>query len=157
MKIFSIMLLIVFPFASVAQQVKVSTGSIKNFASFPSKFVDPRNVDVWLPDNYSTKKKYAVLYMHDGQMLFDSTTTWNKQEWRVDETIGKLIASKKIRECIVVAIWNNFKKRNAEYFPQKAVSNLPVSIQDELIQVRDQGFLGDNYLKFMVTELKPFI
>ena len=47
--------------------------------SFPSKNITPRPIDVWLPENYSPKKKYAVLYMHDGQNLFDSLSTWNKQ------------------------------------------------------------------------------
>lgn len=41
------------------------------------------------------KKKYAVLYMQDGQMLFDSSVTWNRQEWKVDEIAGQLIKEKK--------------------------------------------------------------
>ena len=56
-----------------------------------SEFVDPRNIDVWLPKGYHNSKKYAVLYMHDGQMLFDSSTTWNRQEWKVDETMSREI------------------------------------------------------------------
>ncbi len=51
----------------------------------------PRNVDVWVPENYDRSKKYAVIYMHDGQMLFDSTITWNHQEWMVDETLTRLM------------------------------------------------------------------
>ncbi|HJP64358.1 MAG TPA: hypothetical protein VJ844_13015, partial [Mucilaginibacter sp.] len=73
-----------------AQLPKVACGTIKRLENFPSKFVDPRNVDIWLPEGYSTNKKYAVLYMHDGQALFDSTLMWNKQEWGVDETLCKL-------------------------------------------------------------------
>ena len=52
-------------------------GNIERVDSFPSKYIVPRTVDVWLPKNYSKTKKYSVLYMHDGQMLFDSTKTWN--------------------------------------------------------------------------------
>jgi predicted alpha/beta superfamily hydrolase len=55
---------------------------------------------VWLPEDYSSQKKYAVVYMQDGQMLFDSTTTWNKQELKVDETVSKLIAENKIIDCM---------------------------------------------------------
>ena len=40
-----------------------------------------RRVDVWLPENYNAQQRYPVLYMHDGQMLFDPNTTWNKQSW----------------------------------------------------------------------------
>ena len=65
-------------------EAKLSSGKLMRMDSFPSKYIKPRPVDVWLPEHNSKEKKYAVLYMHDGQMLFDSTTTWNKQEWKVD-------------------------------------------------------------------------
>ena len=63
---------------------KLSSGLIKRIENFPSKYVRSRNVDIWLPENYSKGNKYAVLYMHDGQNLFDATTTWNKQEWMIE-------------------------------------------------------------------------
>jgi predicted alpha/beta superfamily hydrolase len=101
-----------------------SFGKINRIIEFPSKYVNKRNVDVWLPDNYSSEKKYAVLYMHDGQMLFDSTTTWNKQEWRVDEVATELMNSNKTKDFIVVGIWNDGQNRHADYFPQKPYENL---------------------------------
>ena len=73
-----------------AQLPKVSAGSIQRFENLPSRFVAARNVDVWFPDGYSPKKRYAVLYMHDGNSLFDSSIMWNHQEWGVDETVSKL-------------------------------------------------------------------
>ncbi|NTW25975.1 MAG: hypothetical protein HGA37_14855, partial [Lentimicrobium sp.] len=73
---------------SFKNEVQTASGSIKRFRNLQSMYVDARNIDVWLPDGYTEHKKYAVLYMHDGQMLFDSTINWNKQEWGVDETIG---------------------------------------------------------------------
>jgi len=85
----------------------VSGGKIVRIESFKSDFIPSRNVDVWLPEGYSVSKKYAVVYMHDGQMLFDSTLTWNKKEWKVDEVLSQLIKDKKTEDCIVVAIWNN--------------------------------------------------
>ena len=69
----------------VLQDAKLYSGQLIRTDSFPSKYIKPRPVDIWLPKDYSKNKKYSVLYMHDGQMLFDSTTTWNKQEWKVDE------------------------------------------------------------------------
>jgi enterochelin esterase-like enzyme len=58
------------------------TGVVKRHEKFSSKFVDARNVDVWLPASYerNKSKRYPVVYLHDGQMLFDATTTWNHQE-----------------------------------------------------------------------------
>ncbi|MCK7529651.1 MAG: hypothetical protein MZV63_00600 [Marinilabiliales bacterium] len=60
------------------QEPAVSSGRLERLVEFPSQNVAPRNVDIWLPENYDPSKKYAVVYMNDGQMLFDSTTTWNE-------------------------------------------------------------------------------
>jgi Putative esterase len=148
-----------------AQNIKTVSGTTQRFEDFKSKFVASRNVDVWLPEGYSAKNKYAVLYMHDGQMLFDSTTTWNHQEWGVDETLTKLAADKKIKNCIVVGIWNGGRSRHSEYFPQKPFESLPKPFQYSLMQqVKNNpqtamfatNIQSDVYLKFLVTELKPF-
>jgi predicted alpha/beta superfamily hydrolase len=139
------------------QVPKVSSGRIERIDSFPSKYIDTRNIDVWLPPGYPAAGKYDVLYMHDGQMLFDSTITWNRQEWQVDETISRLITEKKIRPVIVVAIPNNGRLRMAEYFPQKAARKLPVQARDSLLKDVGGKLLADQYLSFLVKELKPFI
>ena len=144
---------------------KVTSGKIEHFDNFKSSFVDARNIDVWLPDDYSEEEKYAVIYMHDGQMLFDNNITWNKQSWEVDETAGKLNAEGKTKKFIVVGIWNNGQKRHFEYFPQKAFRKLSaeekefVSNSLKLKGRINETFnpISDNYLKFIVTELKPFI
>ena len=147
------------------QMPKVTSGKIEHFDNFKSSFVDARNIDVWLPDGYSEEEKYAVIYMHDGQMLFDAETTWNKQAWEMDETAGKLNAEGKTKKFIVVGIWNNGQKRHFEYFPQKAFRKLSaeekefVSNSLKLKERINETFnpISDNYLKFIVTELKPFI
>ena len=148
-----------------AQTVKVMTGKVERLEKFTSKFVDARNVDVWLPEGYSSSEKYAVLYMHDGQMLFDPASTWNKQAWQVDDIAGKLIDENKIQKCIIVGIWNNDKKRHLEYFPQKVYATFSVEqknfISDVLIKRNkiDIEFnpISDRYLQFVVEELKPYI
>jgi enterochelin esterase-like enzyme len=132
-------------------------GAIQRLADFPSRWVSPRNVDVWLPPGYPDAGRYAVLYMHDGQMLYDRATTWNHQSWAVDSTLAKLMRENKIRNCIVVGIWNDGKNRHAEYFPEKVYSNLPAAARQALAPLLPSGPLADNYLRFIVTELKPFI
>lgn len=144
---------------------EVSFGRIERIENFQSQFVTPRTIDVWLPEDYSPTKKYAVLYMHDGQMLYDATQTWNKQAWEVDEVLAKLHAENKIQDIIVVGIWNGGATRHSDYFPQKAFELLPEKQQDSIYSLeRSPGvkyFNGrvtsDNYLKFMVQELKPLI
>ena len=144
---------------------KVSSGTIERLENFKSKFVSSRNIDVWLPKNYSTTKKYSVLYMHDGQMLYDSETTWNKQSWEVDEVVSKLLNENKIKNVIVVGIWNGEKTRHNDYFPQKPFESLTKNLQDSLYNskrpngemVFSEKINSDNYLKFIVEELKPII
>lgn len=136
----------------------VASGKLERLEAFPSQYVDPRNVDVWLPADYDTSRRYAVLYMHDGQMLFDSAVTWNKQEWMVDEWVAKLVAAGTIRECIVVGVWNNGKFRHSEYFPQAVVDSLPQEVRQTLLDRQLEGKAqADNYLRFLTEELKPHI
>ncbi len=154
-------------FTSIAfgQSPEVSSGKIQHIENFPSKYVDARNIDVWMPEGYSVSEKYAVLYMHDGQMLYDAATTWNKQSWEVDEVAGKLIREGKTKKFIVVGIWNNGSKRHPEYFPQNPYENLLPTQKDTITtQLQKSGRtkekfqpISDLYLKFLVTELKPYI
>lgn len=148
-----------------AQLPVLSTGSIRRIENFQSNYVAARTIDIWLPEGYSAANKYAVLYMQDGQMLFDATHTWTKQEWGVDETAGRLIKEKKIKACIVVGIWNSGSMRHTDYFPRKPLLSLPARQVDSIYKAnRSNGaglFAGevqsDNYLRFIVTELKPYI
>jgi len=137
-------------------------GSLHRADSFPSQYITPRPVDVWLPEDYSKTKTYAVLYMHDGQNLFDSTTTWNKQEWKVDDWASKLMNDKKTKDFIVVGIHNIPKIRWQDLYPQKAFDYINETTRDSLIKLAkasnfDVNLNGDNYLKFIVEELKPVI
>lgn len=140
-------------------------GNINRIEKFPSKFVKERTVDVWLPKNYSSAKKYSVLYMHDGQMLFDASITWNKQEWRIDEVVSKLISENKIEDIIVVAIHNISEIRHTDYFPQKPYKSLSKNEKESLkeqikksrFQFNETKLNADNYLKFITKEVKPYI
>ena len=165
-KIITISFILAFSFPIFAQLPVVHSGKIVQIQNFHSNYVTPRNIDVWLPENYSPQKKYAVLYMNDGQMLFDSSITWNKQEWGVDETVSALIAQKRINECIVVGIYNGGKNRHIEFTPQKPFNQLPLSFRQQLLDSakRPNGnmifsgeVMSDKYLAFVVQELKPYI
>lgn len=134
------------------------TGNLKRHERFNSKYVDPRNVDVWLPPGYqlNKSKRFPVVYMHDGQNLFDPKLSFIKVDWGVDETMTRLIDEGKIRAAIVVGVWNT-PKRFAEYMPQKPVVNSSVRPLKDISALRRDQIVSDNYLKFLVTELKPFI
>ncbi|HEX8560467.1 MAG TPA: alpha/beta hydrolase-fold protein [Pyrinomonadaceae bacterium] len=124
------------------------TGTLLRHAQFPSRFVAARNVDVWLPPGYARdrRRRYPVLYMHDGQNLFDPKTSYAGVDWGVDEALDRLVEQGVVREAIVVGVWNT-PRRLAEYTPRKAAP-----------AARAAGeAASDEYLKFIVRELKPFV
>jgi predicted alpha/beta superfamily hydrolase len=160
---FTLLLLTVTTFS---QLPSVSSGTLKRHESFYSHYITARHIDVWLPEGYSVTRKYSVLYMHDGQMLFDSATTWNKQTWDADDVITKLLQENKINDVIVVGIWNGGTTRHTDYFPQKPFESLILEQKEKIFTAarangnsvfNEQKINSDNYLKFLVKELKPFI
>ena len=138
---------------------KASSGTITRIENFKSEIVAARNIDIWLPEGYNVNKKYSVAYMHDGQMLFDSTQAWNKKEWKADETFTRLMREKRIEDCIIVGIWNTGADRISEYFPTKNFQSLDEKTRAKITEKYGNGkpANGDNYLRFIVTELKPYI
>lgn len=141
---FAALLLLAVPLTTLSQLPAVCSGKLVRHEAFPSTYVSARNVDIWLPEGYDTAKKYAVLYMHDGQMLFDSATTWNKQSWDVDDVISRLLREKKIKELILVGIWNGGASRHADYFPQKAFQLLTQAERDSIYKAGE--ITGPPYL-----------
>ncbi|MFC4793228.1 alpha/beta hydrolase-fold protein [Hymenobacter endophyticus] len=104
-----------------------------------------RRVWVYLPNDYGTAaaKRYPVLYMHDGQNVFDACTSFSG-EWGVDETLSQLQQQGvDATGSIVVAIDNGGSDRLNEYSPW----NNP----------QYGGGQGDQYVDFLVQTLKPYI
>ena len=130
-----------------------SRGTLERFPQFESQYLPARDVVVWLPEGYQTGDSCDVLYMHDGNMLFDATTTWNRQEWRVDEVMDSLIRADAIRACIVVGIYHT-DDRLTEYYPDKTWRHVA---EGDRKKAKLDKLAGDAYLQFIVKELKPFI
>ncbi len=121
------------------------TGQIRVHPNiFSERLGNVRQVDVYLPPGYNRdrKRRYPVLYMQDGQNVFDVATSYGVYEWEVDETCQRLIRERSIEPLIVVGI-HNTSERTAEYTPFK----------DNTLG----GGKGDAYLAFVVHTLKPFI
>jgi len=137
-----------------------ATGTLESWQDVPSAHVAARNVDVWLPPGYATNpdKRYPVLYMHDGQNLFDPSLSYYTQtDWGVDEAMTKLIAEGRVREAIVVGVWNT-PLRLQEYMPVRPVTgaSLPIGVEG-MGELPVSSIVSDAYLAFLVDELKPFI
>ncbi len=135
-----------------------SSGQIECLADFPSRFVPARNVDVWLPEGYGGGQRYNVIYVHDGQMLFDAGIAWNKLSWDIDDTMARLMREGRIPATIVVGIWNPADYRYAEYYPEKYLAHADKATRRHYVKEAQLGkSLGDAYLRFIVEELKPAI
>lgn len=137
--------------ASSAQSRKSTAGknvSIIDTAFFIPQLNRTRRVWIYLPSTYnSSKSKYPVLYMHDGQNVFDDATSFSG-EWGVDEAMDTL--GLKIKECIVVGIDNGGNERLSEYSPYDfrwKTSNSDTKVEGD----------GDKYVDFLVKTLKRFI
>lgn len=136
-----------------------------DYLNVPSRYVQSRNVEVWLPRQYfqDPTQKFPVLYMHDGQNLFNAATSYTHVAWEVDNIAQQLMDEGKIKPAIIVGIWNSAQRRE-EYFPQKA-ANYFTAEDDAIIadlkkrfgQGKGPDYLADRYLQFMVKELKPWI
>lgn len=130
------------------------TGNIKRHRAFLSKVLgNRRDVLVYLPPGYwrFSSKRYPVLYMHDGQNVFDAATSFAGVEWGVDETAQGLINQKLIEPLIVVAVANTGEERVDEYAPTPGV------IEPKNYPKRRSRGLAHLYGQFLMEELKPFI
>ena len=130
------------------------TGNIKRHRAFPSKVLgNRRDVLVYLPPGYRrfSRKDYPVLYLHDGQNVFDAATAFAGVEWGVDETAERLIQKKLIEPLIIVAAANTGEERIHEYAPTSGVIDARAKRKK-----RSRG-LARLYGDFLMNELKPFI
>ncbi len=147
-----------------AQIPAVAHGIIRHYDSLPEAGMKTA-FTIWLPENYTTEKRYPVIYMHDGQMLFDANQTWNKQEWNADESMAKLIEQDSRNAAIIVGVWNRGANRYTDYFPQAPFEKLTKENRAIILQAlidanRVKGEFhpaSDAYLSFIVKELKPFV
>ncbi len=162
MRLFSLLLVLfvwLSALSAAAQSASVPTASPRfdHLPAFASKLVKPRQVDVWLPAGYPRPGyRYPVLYLHDGQNLFDPKTSYAGAAWEMDSALTTLIAAGQAREAILVGVWNT-DLRFREYCPAAPYNALPAEAQQHFQGERAGTPLADDYLRFLVTELKPYI
>ncbi len=121
----------------------------------------PRPVAVWLPPRYDRERSrhYRVLYMHDGQNLFDSRSAFGGVPWGVDEALAALIALGDVPPTIIVAV-SNTAQRWYEYAPEAALRALPADVRaaaDAEFPLAGADLAAEAYVRFLADELKPQI
>jgi predicted alpha/beta superfamily hydrolase len=112
------------------------TGQVEYLRDLGSDGIPPRDVIVWLPPGYDKGgRRYPVIYMHDGQNLFDPATSAFGVDWRLDESSDSLIRNRMIKPVIIVGIYNGSNRMN-EYTP---------------------GAPGSDYMDFVINIVKPLV
>ena len=134
-----------------------SGGVLLKYGDLSSEFVGPRDVKIWLPPGYNeSDARYRVIYMHDGQNLFERGYSYTGDSWEMDAAMGDLIAANKIDPAIIVAAGFT-DERWQDYAPESFLAELPVD--QRMLAFEDQGGAphSASYLKFLVEELKQMV
>jgi predicted alpha/beta superfamily hydrolase len=114
---------------------------------FPSRFLrNQRDLIIYLPPGYNEKpdRRFPVLYLHDGQNLFDGATAFIPgMDWHVGQTADQNIYEGRVEPLIIVGIYNAGKQRLQEYTPTR----MP----------RLGGGRANRYARFLTEEVRPFL
>jgi predicted alpha/beta superfamily hydrolase len=125
----------------------VSNGQLRKHERFRSRFLrNQRDLIVYTPPGYDEQasRQFPVLYMQDGQNLFDGSTSFVAgMYWRIAETADEAIVNAVVEPLVIVGIYNAGKPRINEYTPTK--------------DARAGGGRADRYAKFLLQEIMPFI
>ncbi len=142
--------------------VPISDGSgvLDRYTGFAFPANESRTVDVWCPPGYAEAPdvRYPVLYMHDGQNLFDPALAYGGVDWGIDEAVLRLMQQHGHPGVIIVGVWNSAEARWLDYMPQQP-AQLPAvqAAFDHWGRAAGALVRSDSYLKFLVEQLKPFI
>jgi predicted alpha/beta superfamily hydrolase len=126
-----------------------ATGDLRIHKFSSRIFRNTRFLRIWLPPGYddpsNVTRHYPVLYLNDGQNLFESATSFNGVEWQVDETADRLIREGQIPPLLIVGIDNAGKDRIREYMPHRSYQPMILRVQ------------GSRFPSFLIKEVMPFV
>jgi predicted alpha/beta superfamily hydrolase len=130
-------------------RVDAATGDLRLHQFHSRIFRNTRYVRVWLPPGYedpaNAERRYPVLYLNDGQNLFESSTSFTGVDWQVDDTADRLIHEGAIPPMIIVGLDNAGKDRMREYMPHRSLNPVMLRVH------------GSRYPSFLTKEIVPFV
>jgi enterochelin esterase-like enzyme len=134
---------------SAAMRARGATGDLRLHEFQSRVFRNTRFLRVWLPPNYddaeNSGRRYPVLYLNDGQNLFEAASSYAGVEWQVDETADRLIREGGVPPMIIVGIDHAGKDRIREYMPHRSMNPMMLRVQ------------GRYYPDFLIKEVMPFV
>lgn len=134
-------------------------GRIDRHYIYSPQMKDTVTVDVWLPRLYleNPASDFPVIYMHDGQNLFDVTTTWNRQSWEMDSVVTAMTEKDLIRTPVIVGVHSVARTRVADLMPERPLKGTEILETLDREQLKNTPLRGDAYASFVATTLRDSI
>jgi len=130
-------------------RVEAAAGDLRLHEFRSRIFRNMRFLRVWLPPAYdepvNADRQYPVLYLNDGQNLFEGSTSFNGVEWQVDESADRLVREDVVPPMIIVGIDNAARERIREYMPHRSLHPIILRVH------------GTRYPSFLFKEVIPFV
>jgi enterochelin esterase-like enzyme len=127
-------------------------GHILTVGEMPSRHVAARPVSIYLPAGFAALGPLDVVYMQDGQNLFDPAQSYGGVAWGADKALQRVIDEGAVRPAMIVGPWNG-ALRSYEYLPP-VLDSVPEGLREQAFA---QQALSKAYVRFLTEELKPFI
>lgn len=145
-------------------QQKASWGSVEREYLWSPEMRDTITLDIFLPEGLDLKdatKRHPVVYMHDGQNLYDASTTWNRQSWEMDSVIHVLTDKNLIEPPIVVGIHSFAESRLADLMPENVVTGNAETLRESFSkmfpEMKASDLRGNAYSAFVANTLKQHV
>lgn len=131
-------------------------GSVERLYLYSPEMEDTINVDVWLPENFKPGSGLSVVYMHDGQNLFDASTTWNHQAWEMDSVACSLIDAGVVKPMVIVGVHSVDSTRLADLMPENVLPLVkdPLSEEGKAFMHQKHKLRGNAYAAFLAKTLR---
>lgn len=134
-----------------------ASGRLDHYPAMVSRFVGPRDVTVWTPDGYDPAVgDLPVIYMQDGENLYDARHSLSHAAWDVEQTVSRMIRDGRMPPVIIVGV-SSTPLRGREYLPAGLMRALPTDTRAAVEESWGGPALGEAYERFLIEELKPFV
>lgn len=133
-------------------------GRFVEWESLHAEGLPMQRVTIWLPPGYDeSDRRYPVLYMHDGQNLFDPAKTHYGKAWQIDDVLRTMVTEGTAEPHIVVGVWSPGADRYRQYLPQPAAEGVTGALAGNMREMTGGAIISARYLEWLADELKPRI
>lgn len=159
MRIFTALLALVLAACTTAELPASDAGRFFEIERIAVAGLPDQRVTIWLPPGYDTDdRRYGVLYMHDGQNLFDPANAHYGKVWRANDVVLDLAAKEAIEPVIIVGIWSPGEDRYRQYLPQFTYEDASTELRAAMDRhAGGKPIISARYLEWLADELKPRI